>query len=192
VNGVEPGDGAVTHYDVLGVSREASAPEIRRAYLELARTHHPDFHATEDQGRRGDAERTMQLINEAWLVLGDRRRRADYDLSLPRPVGREWPAGTAHPDFVPFEPDDEPGDPERIGEDEDEDGPGTGRRVPPWQQLLPVACLAGALAAFAGALVLGGRFLLGVALVFLVAAGMGFILTPMLAVLRTYERDPER
>jgi hypothetical protein len=180
----------VTHYDVLGVTRDASGPEIRRAYLALARVNHPDFHATGDPARRDDAERSMQLINEAWLVLGDRRRRADYDLSLPRPVGREWPAGEAHPDFVPYDGDDlDDGPPPAYGEDEEA---GTGRRVPPWQQLLPVACLAGALVAFAGALVLGGRFLLAAGVLLLMGAGVGFVLTPMLAVLRTYERDPER
>jgi curved DNA-binding protein CbpA len=186
----------MTHYEVLGVSRSASTPEIRRAYLDLARAHHPDFHATEDRARRGDAERTMQLINEAWLVLGDRRRRADYDLSLPV-AAREWPAGTAHPDFVPFDPDPDP-DPEsggserydRLGVDEDESG--TGRRLPPWQQLLPVACFTAALASFIGALVLGGRFFLALGVFFTVAAGAGFVLIPMLEVLRTYERDPER
>jgi hypothetical protein len=191
------GNGA-NHNDVLGVIRNASTTEIRRAYLDLARTHHPDFHATENRAGRGDAERTMQRINEAWLVLGDRRRRADYDLSLPV-TAREWPAGTAHPDFVPFDPDPDP-DPgpddapgeryDRLGLDDDE--PGTGRRVPPWQQLLPVACFAAAVAAFAGALVLGGRLLLGLGVILLAAAAAGFVLIPMLEVLRTYERDPER
>ena len=186
----------MTHYDVLGVTREASAGEIRRAYLALARAHHPDFHATADTATREDAERTMQRINEALLVLRDRRLRADYDLSLPRPVGREWPAGTAHPDFVPIDPDPDPDIDDgserydRLGlEDEDT---GTGRRVPAWQQLLPVACLLGAIVAFCAALVLGGRFLLALALVLGAGSLVGFVLTPMLAVLRTYERDPER
>jgi hypothetical protein len=186
----------VTHYEVLGVGRDAPATEIRRAYLALARAHHPDFHAHESAIIREDAERAMQRINEAWLVLRDVRRRADYDLSLPHPVGREWPAGLAHPDFVPVDPDPDIGaevdGPARYDPGADDPDAGTGRRVPPWQQLLPVACLAGSLATFAAALVLGGRVLLGLALVLLVGAGMGFILTPLLAVLRTYERDPER
>ena len=185
----------MTHYDVLGVRRDASASEIRRAYLRAARTHHPDFHVHEDAVARDDAERAMQRINEAWLVLGNARSRADYDLSLPHPVGREWPAGMAHPDFVPIDPDPYPvvdGSEryDRLGLDEDDGG--TGRRVPAWQQLLPVACLAGSLASFAAVLVLGGRLLLALAVTLLIGAGLGFILTPLLAVLRTYERDPER
>jgi hypothetical protein len=184
----------VTHYDVLGVSLGASATEIRRAYLRLARAHHPDFHANSDTATRSDAERAMQRINEAWLVLGDVRMRADYDLSLPRPVGRDFPAGAPNPEFVPFDPEPDPDDAseryDRLGLDEEDTG--TGRRVPAWQQLLPVACLAGSVAAFAATLVLGGRVLPALGLVLLVGAGVGFILTPMLAVLRTYERDPER
>jgi DnaJ domain len=172
----------VSHYEVLGVSADASAAEVRRAYLALARAHHPDFHVGDSAAVRGDAERTMQRLNEAWLVLGDRRRRADYDLTLPRPVDRGWAAGTAHPDFVPLDPDEDPV----------EEEPGTGRGVPRWQQLLPVSCLAAALVALAAAMVVGGRLLAGLGVVLLVGAGAGFVLTPMLTVLRTYERDPER
>jgi hypothetical protein len=183
----------VSHYDVLGVSSDASTAEIRRAYLALARTHHPDFHATEGDISRGDAEREMQRINEAWLVLGDRRRRADYDLTLPRPAGRGWAAGEANPAFVPFDDDGDDDDDERYDRlGPDEEGGGTGRAVPAWQQLLPVACLVASLATFAAALVLGGRALLVLGVLLLMGAGVGFILTPMLAVLRTYERDPER
>jgi hypothetical protein len=183
----------VTHYEVLGTVPEASAVEIRRAYLRLARLHHPDFHSTASAARREEAERTMQRLNEAWLVLGDRRRRADYDLTLPRPVDPGWVVGTAHPDFVPVDADDDP-DPEGLGPDDPGDGehPGTGRPVPAWQQLLPAVCLVGAVGAFAAALVLGGRLLLGLGVVLMIGAGMGFVLTPVLAVLRTYERDPER
>jgi curved DNA-binding protein CbpA len=174
----------VSHYEVLGVTPQASAGEIRRAYLALARAHHPDFHSLDPPARRLDAERTMQRLNEAWLVLGDRRLRAAYDLSLPVAVDPAWSPGAVHPDFVPFD----------AGDDEVEaepDGGGTGRAVPRWQQVLPAACLAGAVAALAAATVLG-RVLVGVGLILLVGAGVGFVLTPLLAVLRTYERDPER
>jgi curved DNA-binding protein CbpA len=180
----------VTHYEVLGVRPDASPADIRRAYVSLARTHHPDFHAAAGDAVRRDAERTMQQINEAWLVLRDRRRRADYDLTLPLPERADdgWTPGHVHPDFVPVDPDDVDDPPG----DEPGDETATGRRVPAWQQLLPVASLAASLAAFAAAMVLGGRLLLGAGLVLLVAAGLGFVLTPLLAVLRTYERDPER
>jgi hypothetical protein len=47
-------------YDVLGVSPDASQAEIRRAYLTLARRHHPDA--------GGDAD-AMRRLNEAWAAL---------------------------------------------------------------------------------------------------------------------------
>ena len=58
-------------YEVLGVVRTASDAEIRHAYLALARRFHPDANP-------GGEER-MRLVNEAWAVLGDRVRRAEYD-----------------------------------------------------------------------------------------------------------------
>ena len=45
---------------------------------------------------------------------------------------------------------------------------------------------------FAAAVVLRARPLVGLAVALLVLAGAGFVLTPMLAVLRTYEREPDR
>lgn len=72
----------VTHYEVLGVRSDASADEIRRAYLVLARTHHPDFHAAAGAGRVASAEEQMRRINLAWQVLGDRSDRVAYDRSI--------------------------------------------------------------------------------------------------------------
>jgi hypothetical protein len=179
----------VTYYDVLGVPPDASAADIRRAYLRLARVNHPDFHLTDGPAGRARAEREMQRLNEAWGVLGDRNRRAAYDRSLPAgpaPATDGWTPGTVHPDFVPVDDEDD------EGPAEDDADTSTGRRVPAWQQLLPVAGLAGALGVLSAAVVLGGRPLLVIGILLLVGAGAGFILTPMLAVLRTYERDPER
>jgi curved DNA-binding protein CbpA len=64
-------------YSVLGVGLEADTPTIRRAYRELARSHHPDF---------GGDTRRMMSINEAWHVLSDPERRASYNKQLLRPV----------------------------------------------------------------------------------------------------------
>jgi len=65
----------VTHYEVLGVSREASTAQIRAAFRRLARAHHPDTSAS------GSAE-SLGPINEAWRVLGDPALRRAYDRSL--------------------------------------------------------------------------------------------------------------
>jgi DnaJ-class molecular chaperone len=60
------------YYVILGVSREATDAEIKRAFRELARQHHPDVNP-EDGGER------FREINEAYAVLSDRDARARYD-----------------------------------------------------------------------------------------------------------------
>ncbi len=78
----------MTHYEVLGTDRSASTAEIRRAYLELARRHHPDAVGGSDRDMQAH-EDAMRAVNEAWRVLGDADRRARYDDQLapapPRP-----------------------------------------------------------------------------------------------------------
>ncbi len=62
------------YYEVLGVGRDASQDEIKRAFRALARKHHPDA----NQGDPGAEERFKEL-NEAYSVLSDSERRAAYD-----------------------------------------------------------------------------------------------------------------
>jgi hypothetical protein len=84
----------VQHYDVLGVRPDASAAELRRAYLDRARQHHPDA------GGRPEA---MTAVNEAWAVLSDPVRRRVYDLEVGvRSRGAEPPPPRAR---VPFDAD---------------------------------------------------------------------------------------
>lgn len=61
------------YYEVLGVSRDASDDEIKKAYRRLARKYHPDVNQAEG------AEEQFKEINEAYAVLGDEERRAQYD-----------------------------------------------------------------------------------------------------------------
>lgn len=61
------------YYDVLGVPRRASQEEIKRAFRQLARDHHPDVNKDPAAADR------FKLINEAYQVLGDPERRARYD-----------------------------------------------------------------------------------------------------------------
>jgi len=61
------------YYEILSVSRSASDAEIKRAYHQLARQYHPDLN--KDPG----AEERFKEINEAYEVLGDRKKRAEYD-----------------------------------------------------------------------------------------------------------------
>lgn len=61
-------------YQVLGVSRNASSEEIKKAYREAAFKYHPDRNA-------GDAaaEEKFKNISAAYAILGDEAKRADYD-----------------------------------------------------------------------------------------------------------------
>jgi len=60
------------YYDVLGVPRDATDTDIKRAFRELARIHHPDMSPA-------DAGEKFREINEAYAVLSDRESRARYD-----------------------------------------------------------------------------------------------------------------
>jgi curved DNA-binding protein len=74
------------YYGVLGLPREASAEEVKKAYRKLARKYHPDV------SKERDAAARMAEVNEAHAVLGDAERRAAYDA-----VGQRWQQGGAPP-----------------------------------------------------------------------------------------------
>ena len=61
-------------YQVLGVSRDASAAEIKKAYRQLVRKYHPDA----NPGNK-EAEEHFKKINQAYEVLSDAQKRAQYD-----------------------------------------------------------------------------------------------------------------
>src|SRR4051794_10251575 len=68
------------HYKVLEVSRDAPAEDIQHAYRTLAMRFHPDRNASPEAAAK------MTAINEAWEVLGDARRRRDYDVQISKPA----------------------------------------------------------------------------------------------------------
>ncbi len=83
------GGGQVDHYAVLGVPRDASAPDIRRAYRHVARRHHPDL----NRDPRGPER--FAAAARAYEVLGDPAARARYDerfLPHPVPIRRSSPS----------------------------------------------------------------------------------------------------
>ena len=61
------------YYRVLGVPKDASAEDIKRARRKLARKYHPDV------SKEPDAAERMKEVNEAYEVLGDAEKRAAYD-----------------------------------------------------------------------------------------------------------------
>ena len=85
------------YYEVLGVPRTATAEEIKRAYRQLARKHHPDLQVASERAR---ASERFKEINEANEVLSDPDKRAKYDA-----LGANWKGGM---DFTP-PPDTGPG-----------------------------------------------------------------------------------
>ncbi len=65
---------AKNFYEVLGVSKSASADEIKSAYRKLAKQYHPDLNKDNP-----DAATKFKEINEAYEVLSDETKRANYD-----------------------------------------------------------------------------------------------------------------
>jgi molecular chaperone DnaJ len=63
------------YYEVLGISRDASGDEIKRAYRRLAREHHPDANPSDPQ-----TEERFREVTRAYEVLSDPEKRQRYDL----------------------------------------------------------------------------------------------------------------
>src|SRR5882672_3124504 len=70
------------YYKILGVSRDASAEDIKRAYRKLARQYHPD------KNKAKGAEDKFKEANEANEVLSDPKKRQAYNQ-----LGANWKAG---------------------------------------------------------------------------------------------------
>lgn len=82
------------YYEILGVSKDASAQTIKSAYRKLARKYHPDVN------KAPDAQAKFKDINEAYEVLGDENKRKRYDQ-----LGSSWSQGaefTPPPGFEGF------------------------------------------------------------------------------------------
>lgn len=197
-------------YDLFGVPSTVSQGELRRAFLRLARRYHPDANVTADARTRQEAEARMRLLNEAWAVLGDAERRADYDRELARAEARvharrmaaaaaasarppgarratstgeaqAGSAGQAAPAGAP-----------RVAARQDEGAAEWRRYASPGSAtdrsllarsftLIPAGLLAGALALLVVGSVMQTAFLLSLAAVVAVIAALAFVAAPLLA-----------
>ena len=70
----------IDYYKVLGVNKDATADDIKKAYRKLARKHHPDLNPDDKE-----AVKLFQQINEAHEVLSDPEKRKKYDQ-----YGADW------------------------------------------------------------------------------------------------------
>ncbi|MFQ5598588.1 MAG: DnaJ C-terminal domain-containing protein [Nitrospiria bacterium] len=70
------------YYKIMGLQRDASQEEIKRAYRKMARKYHPDISKTADASER------FKEVNEAYEVLKDPKKRAAYDQ-----LGSGWQSG---------------------------------------------------------------------------------------------------
>src|SRR3989344_3456310 len=61
---------AKNYYEVLGIAKNASKDDIKKAFRKLAQKHHPD---------KGGDEAKFKEITEAYSTLGDEKRRREYD-----------------------------------------------------------------------------------------------------------------
>lgn len=71
---------AKNHYETLGVDKNATQEEIRKAYRKLAREYHPDLHPNDEE-----CANKFKEINEANEILSDAEKRKQYDFELEHP-----------------------------------------------------------------------------------------------------------
>src|SRR5205809_4931659 len=61
------------YYEILGVERSASEDDIKKAFRKLAQKYHPD--------KKGGDEAKFKEVSEAYAVLSDKNKRAQYDVA---------------------------------------------------------------------------------------------------------------
>ena len=84
------------YYDVLGVDRNASDDELKKAYRKLARQYHPDLQTGDHQKKT--SEEKFKEVNEAYEVLSDQEKRKRYDV-FGHSAAQQGPGGSEGFDF---------------------------------------------------------------------------------------------
>lgn len=72
--GTPLGQARKDYYEVLGVSKNASLSEVKKAYYKLAKQYHPDVNKNDP-----NAAKKFQAVSEAYEILGDDTKRKQYD-----------------------------------------------------------------------------------------------------------------
>ena len=86
------------YYEILGISRDASPEQIKKAYRRLAIKYHPD----RNQGNSKEAEEKFKEISEAYKILSDSEKRKIYDQYGHEGLESQVGAGFGGFDFDPF------------------------------------------------------------------------------------------
>lgn len=68
------------HYKVLGLNRSATKEEVKEAFRKLAKEFHPDKHSQSPKAVRDSATLRFKQVSEAYEILGDDCKRADYNI----------------------------------------------------------------------------------------------------------------
>lgn len=167
-----------TPYEVLGVAPDASFDEIQRAYRLLALRHHPDVAPDADPA-------TMAAINGAWSVLNDPDRRALHDAGFDRPEPAARPAPPPSDGWQPLYEDDDDVDPETLS---DEPYAPAQRRPSDMLVMTPVLMVLGAVGLFFFSVMTGATALRKLSMVLVPMSGVGFVMAPLMAMLRSRNR----
>lgn len=67
------------YYKILGVTKQASEEEIKKAYRKRALVHHPDRHASATEAEKKDQEKKFKEVGEAYTILSDPVKKSRYD-----------------------------------------------------------------------------------------------------------------
>ncbi|KAI4490062.1 PREDICTED: dnaJ homolog subfamily C member 7 [Polistes canadensis] len=67
------------YYKILGIDKNASTDDIKKAYRKRAMVHHPDRHANATEGEKKEQEKKFKEVGEAYGILSDPKKRLRYD-----------------------------------------------------------------------------------------------------------------
>jgi curved DNA-binding protein CbpA len=73
---------ANSHYEILAVEKNVSAPELKKAYYDIARKYHPDRFRGSEKSLLSQIESSFARITQAYDTLRDTKLRASYDAKL--------------------------------------------------------------------------------------------------------------